>query len=474
MAVKTEKDLSDNARSLWLKAITAIELRNHPYAISLIQAVLKEAPEFLDGRKQLRKAEIASSKGKKSFLSGLSGLSSLKSAGAVKKDPHAAMEQAEKSLETDPYNPQANHLLKDAAIAAGYPEVAAFALETIVEGNPKDTKALHELGEYYYTHEEFDKAVDIFKRAVEINPADLTAIKREKDSAARTTMKKGGWETADSYRDVMKDKEMAVSLEQQNRVVMSSDMIDQQLVELHARAEKEEKNVDVARKIATLYEQKGDLDTAIQWYAWADELGNHIDPQLARKVSDLQMKILDQCIAGREEYIVAAPDDPMTPQYRTELEDLKKQKAEGLINEARKRVDRNPTDLLLRYELGEQLLRAGQASDAIPELQKARNNPNVRLRAMNLLGQCYTQKNMLDLAVKQFSDASKEILVMDALKKDVLYRLGLVYEKMSKPKESLDCMKEIYDVDYNYEDVAKRVEGSYGGGGDDTAAAAAK
>jgi hypothetical protein len=26
-------------------------------------------------------------------------------------------------------------------------------------------------------------------------------------------------------------------------------------------------------------------------------------------------------------------------------------------------------------------------------------------------------------------------------------------------------MKEIYDVDYGYEDVAKRVEGSYGGDG---------
>jgi tetratricopeptide (TPR) repeat protein len=462
MPVKTEKDLSENARNLWLKAVTAIELRNHPYAISLIQAVLKEAPEFIDARKQLRKAEVASSKGKKGFLSGLSTLS-LKSSGSVKKDPIAAMELAEKSMESDPYNPQANHLLKEAAMAAGMPEVAGFALETLAEGHPKDTKVLHELGEHYYHQEEFDKAVDIFRRIVEINPADLIAIKREKDSSARTTMKKGGWETADSYRDVIKDKEMAVSLEQKNRVVMSEDMIDQQLAELHERAEKEKENVDVARKIASLYEQKGDLDTAIQWYAWANELAKNVDPLLARKVSDLQLKILDQHIVAREEFIAAAPDDENAPQYRAELEELKKQKAEAQIGEARKRVERNPTDLQFRYELGEQLLRIGLASDAIPELQKARNNPNVRLKAMNLLGQCYTAKGMLDLAVKQFADAAKEILTMDALKKEVLFRLGLVYEKMGKAKESLDCMKEIYDVDYGYEDVAKRVEGSYGG-----------
>src|ERR1700677_1036071 len=111
MSVKTEKDLSVDARSLWLKAITAIELRNPAYAVSLIQTVLKETPEFLDGRKQLRRAEVAMSKGKKSFLKGMPSLS-MKSAAAIKKDPLAALEQAEKSLENDPYNRAANDHLK--------------------------------------------------------------------------------------------------------------------------------------------------------------------------------------------------------------------------------------------------------------------------------------------------------------------------------------------------------------------------
>jgi tetratricopeptide (TPR) repeat protein len=464
MAVKTEKDLSDNARSLWLKAITAIELRNNAYAVSLIQAVLKEAPEFLDGRKQLRRAEVAMTKGKKSFLSGMPSIS-LKSNASIKKDPQAAMEQAEKSMENDPYNAPANHILKEAALAANMPETAAFALETLAEGNPKDTKVLHELGEHYYSHDEYEKAVDTFRRIIDINSADLTAIKREKDAAARSTMKSGGWNEAKSYRDVMKNSDEAVSLEQQNRVVLDVDLINKQLSELHPRAEQEPQNLDVARKIASLYELKGELNTALDWYVWANQLANDVDPNIARKVSDLQLKILEGYIAEREQFIAAAPDHVDSAQYRTELEVLKKQKAEALIGDARKRVERNPTDLQFRYELGEQLLRAGLYSDAIPELQKARNNANARLRAMNLLGQCYFEKGMLDLAVKQFGDASREIPTMDALKKEVLYRLGIVYEKMGKAKESLDCMKEIYDVDYGYEDVAKRVEGSYGGDG---------
>ena len=81
---------------------------------------------------------------------------------------------------------------------------------------------------------------------------------------------------------------------------------------------------------------------------------------------------------------------------------------------------------------------------------------------MNLLGQCYMAKGMLDLSVKQFQEAASEILAMDQTKKEILYSLGLVFEKMGKKDDSLKCMKDIYEVDYGYRDVAHRVEQSYG------------
>ena len=100
-------------------------------------------------------------------------------------------------------------------------------------------------------------------------------------------------------------------------------------------------------------------------------------------------------------------------------------------------------------------------TEAIAELQRAKQNPNARLRAMNLLGQCYTEKGMLDLAVKQFQEAAAEMAAMDITKKEIVYKLGLVFEKMGKKEDSLTCMKQIYESDYGYLDVAKRVEQSY-------------
>jgi hypothetical protein len=68
---------------------------------------------------------------------------------------------------------------------------------------------------------------------------------------------------------------------------------------------------------------------------------------------------------------------------------------------------------------------------------------------------------MFDLAVKQLEDAAKEILTMDRMKKEIVYNLGLVFEQMGDPAKSVACMKQIYEADYGYKDVAARVESSY-------------
>jgi len=469
MAVKTEKDLPEDSRKIWLKALQALELHNFGYVVSLVQTVLKETPDFLQGRRVLREAEIKATKGKKSFFSGLS-TGSMKGGSLVKKDPKAAMEMAEKSMENDPYNHQANMLLRDAAMAAGFPEVASFALETLVAANPKDTKVLHELATHFYENGQPEKAVDIYGKITELNPADLIALKKGKDAAARASMTSGKWEEVAAsggqkdYRDLIKNKEEAISLEQKSRVVKSEEMIDEQLAELLAKAaesEENQQNVDLSRRIAGLYEQKEDLQNALAWYNYTDALANHTDPGVARKVSIIELRILEQSIGEFEAWLEQYGNAENAPEVRQQLEELRKRKAESLLNDARKRVERNPTDPGLRFELGEQLLAAGHPTDAIPELQRARTNPSVRLRAMNLLGECYTGKNMLDFAVRMYADACKEMPLMDDLKKEITYKLGLLYERMGDKKSYLERMKEIYEIDYGYKDVAKRVESSY-------------
>ena len=463
MAAKTEKELSETQHAHWLKAVAAIELRNFGYAISLLQAILKNEPEFLTGRQLLRRTEVTRFKStKKSFFNISSApIAVMKAQREMKKDPRRALEMIEKVLEEEPYHRQANLLLKEAAVTAGWPEIGVFALQTLLEENPKDVKILHELGRLFHDMGQSEEEVEVYNRITAVDPLDADAVRLGKDASARASMSRGGWTQAESYRDLIKDKDTAVSLEQQSRMHLAGESLDQQIAETFARHQAEPRNVDLARRLGGLSEQKGDLESAVQWFQYAADLTNGTDTGLVRKVSDLRMKRAEQEIAEHEEFLAAHPGDPAAEQRTAELAAAKKKRAEMFIDEARKRVERNPTDLQLRFELGEHLMQAGQYREALPELQRARQNPNARLRAMNLLGLCYRQLGMYDLAMKQLEEAAKEILSMDAMKKEIVYNLGLVYEQMNDPEKSLSCMKQIYEADYGYKDVAQRVESSY-------------
>lgn len=464
MPVKTEKELNETQKSHWLKAVAAIELRNFGYAISLLQGILRQEPEFLTGRQLLRRTEVTKYKAqKKSFFNISSApVAVMKAQRELKKDPKKAAEMIEKVLEDEPYNKQANLVLKQAAVAAGWPEVGVFALQTLLEESPRDTKVLHELGRLYHEMNESDKEVEVYAQISEIEPLDAEAMRLGKDAAARASMRSGGWTEAQSYRDLIKDKDLAVSLEQQNRMKLTGDSLEQQIAETFAKHEADPQNVDLARRLGNLNEEKNDLESSIAWYQYAADLTGGTDATLTRKISDMKMKRLDEDIAAHEAYISSAsPSDEGYEKREEELKAARKNRAELVLVEARKRVDRNPTDLQLRFELGEQLVHAGQFREALPELQRARQNPNARLKAMNLLGLCYRELGMLDLSMKQLEEAAKEILTMDAMKKEIVYNLGLVYEKTGDKAKSLECMKQIYEADYGYKDVAERVESSY-------------
>src|SRR3989440_1654409 len=285
-----------------------------------------------------------------------------------------------------------------------------------------------------------------------------------KDASARDSMKSGGWGAAASYRDLIKDKEAAVSLEQQNRMQLTEESLGQQIAETYALHEAETNNVDVARRLGALSEQKDDLDAAIAWYRYASDLTRRSDPGLVRKISDLDVKQTEREIVALEESVANAGDTMARAERNAALAAAKKRRAEMLIEEARKRVERNPTDLQFRFELGEHLMNAGHFREGLPELQRARQNPNARLKAMNALGRCYRELGMFDLAAKQLEEAAREIATMDATKKEIVYNLGLVYEGMGNREKSLACMKQIYEADYGYKDVATRVESSYAAG----------
>src|SRR6266478_33390 len=352
MAVKTEKELSETQRSLWLKAVSAIELRNFGYAISLLQEILKQEPEFLTGRQLLRRAEVTKSKSaKKSFFNiSTAPIGVMKAQRAIKKDPKRAVEMLEEVLGGEPYNRQANLLLKEAALAAGWSEIGVFALRTLLEENPRDAKVLHELGRLYHELGDHENEVEIYNQLSAINPLDAQALRLGKDALARASMERGGWTEAESYRDLIKDKDEAISLEQQSRIRTTGEAIDQQIAETYARHQAEPENLDFARRLGALNEKKEDFEAAIRWFQYAADLTKGADTGMLRKISDLKIKCLDREIAAHEEFLSTHnPADELYSERSEQLHAAKINRAQFRIADAQERVAHNPTDLQLRF-----------------------------------------------------------------------------------------------------------------------------
>ena len=459
-----EHDLPDKLVKLYNRAESAFELRNWGYAMQLLQAVLAQEPGFLHGRKMLRAAAVKNNEGKKGLKLGAEALKVLKMQSQVKKDPVAVLNALEKEvLASDPYNPQGNELFYDAAVAAGLPMSAGFALETVIQGHPDNTKFFHKLGDFYMDQDAFDKAAEIFNQIVQKDRTDLAASKKFKDATARGSMASQKWDSEGDWRDLLRNKDDASKLEKESRAAMTPDMLREQAARLTQEYEADQNNIEVVKQLADTYEQLEDFGTACNFYEWAFHLSSN-DPALERKVALMREKVGRNQQRDLEAFIAENPEHPDIEQYQEQLKELKTSQLEGLIKESEERVNRNPTDTELRFELGERLFQGERYRDAIKHLQQATQSPNLRLRVMTMLGKCYERMNMGDLAVGQFENAIKEMAGMDDNKKDALYSVALLYEKLGNRENYLARLKEIYAVDYEYRDVAQRVEDSYSEG----------
>jgi tetratricopeptide (TPR) repeat protein len=455
----TEKELPQSQKALWLKALSAVQTQNHTYAISLIQAVLKDHPEFLDGRKLLRKVEIQLAGGakKKGGLFGGGGLGVMKLQGQAKKDPAGTIPLIEKELEKDPFNESANDLLFETFMRLELPDSAAFALETVRKGQPETTKLLHKLAAHYLSRELPALAAEVFNDILKITPNDSDAIKGSKDATARASMQKQKWDENADMRSLMKDQSQFEEMEKASRTGLTRDQLEERRDKLIIKYNEDTNNLGTVKDLGAVYEQLEDWANAQAFYSWAHSLSNG-DVALSNKAMAMNDRAIEQQMKDLE---TAAAADPNNAELQAQLDQSRAARRAEQVDEAKKRVEQNPTDPQLRFELGNALYAVGDYSAAIPHLQQATRNPHIRTKVLLLLGRTFRAKGMFDLSIKQLSDALADLHAMDNTKKEVLYEKGTIHDEMGDKAAALECFKQIYEVDYGYRDVASRVESSY-------------
>jgi tetratricopeptide (TPR) repeat protein len=468
MSLTLERDLNPTCRSQVTKAKAAATQKNYDYAITLLQAVLKDYPLYLEGRQRLRAAEIEKFKSLGKIAQQMAGMrlsGGMMKLSSSKKSPQDLLIQAEEILANDPFNAKANALIGEAATGLACPELKIFAYETLRTGKPEDKPTLNSLALAYMENKEPAKAIKVYENIITVDPSDGDALSGLKNAHAANASKSGGWETAEGdYRNVLKSKAEAQQLEQEGKVVKSADAIDEQIAVNFAKHEAEPNSPVHSKSIAQLFVQKNDYASAIPWFQHSYEAGGKIDSSLEKTIGDLRLKSADQQLQALHATLAEQTDPEQQAQTQAAIDRQEKELNDVRLFLAEARVRAQPNEGGFRFDLGEALYKVGEYKRATEELQQSLKQPSVRYQALNLLGLCFMKRGMTDFAINRLSLAESELPGMDEVKKEITYNLGLSYEANKQPDKSLEQWKKIYEVDMSYRDVAQRVEDSYGTG----------
>jgi len=284
-------------------------------------------------------------------------------------------------------------------------------------------------------------------------PGDNDLGQALKDISARRTMDEGGYDKLaggeGSYRDILKNEAEAKSLEQENRVQKSEDVAERLIAEYETRLQTEPNNLKLVRQLAELYTQKKKFDRSLAFYdrIKSSAMGN--DPSLDRAIAETKVRQFEDQIQTL---------DPAASDHPERVAQLTAEKLAFQVAECQQRVEKFPTDLAIRFEMGALYFQAGRIGEAIKEFQKAQGNPHKRIAAMNYLAQCFARRKIFDLAADTLQDAIREKLIFDDEKKELIYNLGAVFESMGKKEDAIEQFKVIYKVDSGYRDVEARME----------------
>jgi tetratricopeptide (TPR) repeat protein len=463
MAEKTINQIPRPVREQYEKGKSAFERQNFDYAVAIFTQVLAQEPAFYECREALRAAQSRKHSGATTFfkkvLSG-AGSSPLVAKGQIElmKNPLDALKTAEQILNSDPNSAAGHKLLADAAMAAEFPKTAVLSLKIVVKHSPKDEESQKNLARAYSAAGQGEKAEMILSELMRQHPNDLTLVDELKDISARKTLAEGGYEALSSgtgsYRDILKNKEESVALEQSNRQVKSEDVTQRMISDYEKKLAVEPNNFKILRSVAELYAQRKDFDRALEAYNRIVAQEGTTDPSLSKAISETTIKKYEAALAAL---------DANAADYAEKSTQIKLERDAFLLAETKQRADRYPNDLGIRFELGELYFKLGRISEAMPEFQKAQGNPHKRLLAMSYMGQCLARRGMNDMAASTLRAALKEKVGFDDEKKELIYALGSVLEKMGKTEEAIEQFKEIYQVDMGFKDVAAKIDAHYQG-----------
>lgn len=329
-------------------------------------------------------------------------------------EPEEALEPADETAVDDRVSPEAT------AISEDEEDEDEIATGNVIPEAPSELSEIEktiELGELYLNLGSEDEAVDCFR------------------SAANEV-----WEKKDYDKALMLNKKIAelrpFDLLSRQHLVEIAEIIDDK--ELHIQA-----MLDLAESLRRR-ERKSEAQ------------------DLYEKVLNLDS---ENSIAKEMLAVSEAPKDfiDLGEVLRTTLDEEKKpeemQTIEGLVSQFRREVFESigEGDFRSRYDLGVAYKGMGLYQEAIEEFEIAAKDPDLKLKAMEMLGSCFMERGKMDDAMRVLYDG---LHVTNRPRLEYFglhFLLGQCYEKKKNIKEALQHYVDAYQIDKTVPELTLKI-----------------
>lgn len=432
----------------------AVEAGNWDMAVQMFSQCVKLVPDNLTYRQVLRNStkKKYGDNGKGAGTLGKTKLLSIRS--KVKKAKQAekweeASTVAEEGLLLNPWDPQLNVDVAEAAKAQDQMEIARFAYFEAVKASQKDKDIHLAFAALLEERGEFIDARKIWERIQIIDPKDIEVSRKLSALDAMQATKAGNFDEAESSRDVRVDKSTGKTGQ-----TLAQKADDAETALRHA-IRREPAQVENYLKLASLLKSNKKFEASHETLREALDVSGG-DPGVREQLEDAELVLLKHNVDLAKERANETDD----PEVRKIVAELSKELRARQIEVLSAREQRYPQNLGIKIELARLVMQLQEWARAIPLLQKASQDPRLKTKALVLLGKCFMYDNKLPLAKGQFERAVPD-LNFDTdpeTYKESHYLLARVCEETGDSEKSMHHYGEVLVVDYDYKDARQRME----------------
>lgn len=438
----------------WQRGTEAMSKQNWDFAVQMFSQCASLVPDNLTYRQTLRGCQEKKYNNNKTgasmaFLKVNAARSKVKK--AQKAQQWREMDRAaEEGLALNPWDVQFNSDVGDACRELGYDDVAVFAYQSAVQAQPDNKEQLKKLGEMLEIKGDYQGAISCFEKIFKLDPLNGEARSKVTQLRADSVIDRGGYEKAESTREVTQGYEQSVRGNAANPQEVATPGESPE-ADLQRMIRKEPQNEAHYLKLGALYSREGRLEDAAKILQQAVDINGNVS--IREQLEDVQIAILKRNIDQAR--TAAGKGDEAAKAKLAKLEiEMRDQQIEIFA----RRIERYPADMKMKFEQAERLFRAKNFSQATKMLQQAARDPRIEGPVLLMLGKCFLAEKQNVLALRQLEKAVTKFDSGENSKEfcDCHYLMARLYEEAGQKEKAVNSYTEVMAIDYDYRDARAR------------------